>query len=50
VPTAAFAPAAEARILATAQKYLPGLPVRVERVSEIPVLPGGKRQVVVVER
>jgi phenylacetate-CoA ligase len=33
-----------------AARYLPGLPFRVEKVGDIPIAPGGKRQVVVVEK
>jgi phenylacetate-CoA ligase len=33
-----------------AARYLPGLPFKVEKVGDIPIAPGGKRQVVVVEK
>jgi phenylacetate-CoA ligase len=49
-PTATFDAAIEATLRATWERYLTGLPVKLELVEDIPISPSGKRQVVVVER
>jgi phenylacetate-CoA ligase len=49
-PTASYDEQIERALRQTWEKYLPGVPVTVEMVSEIPVAATGKRQVVVVER
>jgi phenylacetate-CoA ligase len=48
-PTPTFDAGIEATLRATWNKYLSGIPVELELVSEIPVAQSGKRQVVVVE-
>ena len=50
VPTAAFDGHIELVLRQTWEKYLAGVPVKLELVSEIPVTATGKRQVGVVER
>jgi phenylacetate-CoA ligase len=50
VPGATFDDAARRVVHDVAARYLPGLPFQLSTVSEIPTSPGGKRQVVVVER
>lgn len=50
VPTPALDAAAREHIRRNCEKYLPGIAVTTELVSEIPVGKNGKRQVVVVER
>jgi phenylacetate-CoA ligase len=50
VPGATFDDAARRVVHDVAARYLPGLPFELSTVSEIPTSPGGKRQVVVVER
>jgi hypothetical protein len=50
VPNEKFDDATRKVVHDVAAKYLPGLPFALETVQEIPTLPGGKRQVVVVER
>jgi phenylacetate-CoA ligase len=49
-PTATFDDGIQAALRATWEKYLTGIKVELELVPEIPALPSGKRQVVVVER
>jgi phenylacetate-CoA ligase len=49
-PTATFDAGIESVLRQTWERYLAGVPVRLELVPEIPVNPTGKRQVVVVER
>lgn len=49
-PTATFDAGIEGTLRATWERYLPGVAVRLDLVDQIPVLPSGKRQVVVVER
>ena len=48
VPSARFDEDARAVLLRTAERYLPGLPIRIELVDELPTSASGKRQVVVV--
>jgi phenylacetate-CoA ligase len=50
VPNEKFDDATRKVVQDVAAKYLPGLPFALETVQEIPTSPGGKRQVVVVER
>jgi phenylacetate-CoA ligase len=50
VPNAHFDDAARQVVHDVAARYLPGLPFQLRTVNEIPTSPGGKRQVVVVER
>lgn len=50
VPSETFDDATERVVYDVAARYMPGLPFELHTVSEIPPLPGGKRQVVVVER
>jgi len=49
-PTATFDGSIEATLRATWERYLTGVPVRLELVGDIALSPSGKRQVVVVER
>jgi phenylacetate-CoA ligase len=49
-PTPAYDAAIEATLRETWQKYLVGIPVKLELVDELPISPTGKRQVVVVEK
>ena len=49
-PTATFDGSIEATLRATWERYLTGVPVRLEMVDDIAASPSGKRQVVVVER
>jgi phenylacetate-CoA ligase len=49
-PTATFDGSIEATLRSTWERYLTGIPVRLELVGDIAVSPSGKRQVVVVER
>ena len=49
-PTATFDARIEAALRGTWEKYLGGVPVRLELVTDIPVAASGKRQVVIVER
>jgi phenylacetate-CoA ligase len=48
-PTATFDAVVEGTLRATWERYLPGVPVRLDLVDEILTSPSGKRQVVVVE-
>jgi phenylacetate-CoA ligase len=48
--TSAYDDQIECTLRQTWERYLPGIPVAIELVSEIPVAASGKRQVVVVER
>jgi phenylacetate-CoA ligase len=48
-PTASFDGSIEATLRATWERYLTGVPVRLELVDDIATSPSGKRQVVVVE-
>jgi phenylacetate-CoA ligase len=50
VPTDTFDDKIEATLRATWERYLTGVPVRLELAQDIPVSASGKRQVVVVER
>jgi phenylacetate-CoA ligase len=50
VPAMTWGEGASRLLQDTAQKYLPGLPFRIETVPVIPTSASGKRQVVVVER
>jgi phenylacetate-CoA ligase len=50
VPTETFDGTIEATLRATWERYLTGVPVRLELTDDIPVSASGKRQVVVVER
>jgi phenylacetate-CoA ligase len=50
VPNASFDDATRRVVHDVAARYLPGLPFELDTVQEIPTSPGGKRQVVVVER
>ena len=49
VATTAFDAVARARIAEHCQHYLPGIPVSVELVDEIPLAPSGKRRFIIVE-
>jgi len=49
-PTSTFDGSIEATLRATWERYLTGVPVRLEMVDDIAASPSGKRQVVVVER
>jgi phenylacetate-CoA ligase len=49
-PTPTFDSGIEGALRQTWEKYLTGIPVRLELVADIPAGPTGKRQVVVVER
>ena len=49
VPTAKFDQSVEATLRSTWERYLAGVPVRLELVQELPTMASGKRQVVVVE-
>jgi phenylacetate-CoA ligase len=49
VPTARFDDGIRQTLRETCERYLPGTPVSLDLVSEIPAGAGGKRQVVVVE-
>jgi phenylacetate-CoA ligase len=49
-PTASYDASVEATLRETWQKYLAGVPVKLELVEELPISATGKRQVVVVER
>jgi len=50
VPTPSYDATAEATLRATWQKYLAGVPVKLELLDALPISATGKRQVVVVER
>jgi phenylacetate-CoA ligase len=50
VPSPSFDDGKRQLVHDIARRYLAGLPFNLETVGEIPTLPGGKRQVVVVER
>jgi phenylacetate-CoA ligase len=50
VATDSFDAGVEATLRATWERYLVGVPVRLERVDDIAVAATGKRQVVIVER
>jgi phenylacetate-CoA ligase len=50
VPTARYDAGAESTLVRTWSHYVPSLPVRIERVDQLPIAATGKRQVVVVER
>ncbi|HKE18390.1 MAG TPA: hypothetical protein VKB80_26110 [Kofleriaceae bacterium] len=50
VPTDKFDDSTRRVVRDVAARYLPGVPFKLATVSEIPPSPGGKRQVVVVER
>jgi phenylacetate-CoA ligase len=50
VPTDTWNAGIASALRDTWQKYLPGLPVSLETTTDIPALPSGKRQVVVVEK
>jgi phenylacetate-CoA ligase len=47
VPTAAWSNESEASIISALQQRGAGLDVRIERVKEIPLTPGGKRRFVI---
>jgi phenylacetate-CoA ligase len=49
-PTATFDAGIEAVLRATWERYLAGVPVTLELVTDLPISASGKRQVVVVER
>jgi phenylacetate-CoA ligase len=49
-PTATFDAGIEGVLRATWERYLSGVPVKLELVPELPIAQSGKRQVVVVER
>jgi len=49
-PTTTFDGTIEGTLRATWERYLPGVPVRLDLVNDIPVSATGKRQVVIVER
>jgi phenylacetate-CoA ligase len=46
----ALGPELEAKLRALVEPHLRGVPIRFERVPEIPLAPSGKRQLVIVER
>lgn len=50
VPTPSFDAQIESVLRQTWERYLPGVPVKLDLVPEIPIASTGKRQVVVVER
>jgi len=50
VPTPSFDGQIESVLRQTWERYLPGVPVKLDLVPEIPIAATGKRQVVVVER
>jgi phenylacetate-CoA ligase len=50
VPSENFDDATQRVVYDVAARYMPGVPFELHTVSEIPPLPGGKRQVVVVEQ
>jgi phenylacetate-CoA ligase len=49
VPTSTFDDAARKHVVTTLEKYLPGIPVTLQLVHDIPLSAGGKRRVVIVE-
>lgn len=50
VPSTRFDDGVRAALIETARTYLPGVPITLKLVEDIPALASGKRQVVVVER
>lgn len=50
VPTPQYGGQTEQTLRRTWEKYLPGVPVTIELVAEIPIAASGKKRVVVVER